>query len=208
MIKERLIDTETANSFCKNFGWKHAAISPQQMQKSSLFEDTLFICLIRNPWRFISALHRRPYHYIPAAKKELEDFIQSPLLTNARDGLEDFVLSTPVDLWNKKIASYQTFQLLYPERVKIVYYEEVITEIDSFLHLLTPFCSVNNEKSVPISSTKNDNKTFIDYKKEVELYSPIKSIGKKCTSLITQKLNKRVFKKTIYRSLPNFKGIY
>ena len=208
MVMERLIDAERENDFHNNFGWKHAAINTQRMQESSLFEDTLFLCLIRNPWRFVSALHRRPYNYLPKAKKKLESFIQSPLLTNNRDGLQESILANPVDLWNKKVASYQKFQLIHPERVKIIYYEELIIDIDNFLRMLAPFCQLSEQINIPFSSTKKDNKTFSDYKEEAESYSPLKSIGAKCTNLIAKKLDKKVFKHTIYRNMPNFKGIF
>lgn len=207
IILERITDAKREKDFLNNFGWKHAAINSDKMEKSDLFQDTLFLCLIRNPWRFISALHKRPYNYLPKAKKELRSFIQSPLITTTRDGLEESLLNTPVDLWNKKVASYQHFQRVHPERVMILYYEEIMNDIDHFLLELKPFCKVSKQTKIPISSTKKDKKTFNDYRREVQLYSPLESIGAKCTKLITKKLDKRIFNQTIYKKLSNFKDI-
>ena len=65
LIKEQLIDKQRSLEFNLNFGWKHAKINPDRIKKCPLYEKTIFICLIRNPWRFTYALHKRPYNIFP-----------------------------------------------------------------------------------------------------------------------------------------------
>ena len=123
LIRERLIDAQRDRQFEENFGWKHAAVDTRRVEMNPQFNQTLFICLIRNPWRFISALHRRPYNYLPEVADSLKDFIVSPLIANSRDGLKNVFQPNPVELWNQKVASYLEFAGKYPENVRILYYE-------------------------------------------------------------------------------------
>lgn len=203
-IRQRLLDSERKKDFSVNYGWKHAALDYRQIQEQPRFADTLFLCLVRNPWRFTSALHRRPYNYLPEASKDLKKFITSPLITNERDGLVEACLETPVDLWNKKVLSYFDFASHHPVNVQVVYYEQIISNIDSFFDGLLKFCDVNVHRSIPQESTKKDAKSFTDYKREVENYSPVEALGNEVTKLISERIDKRVFQQTIYNSLDQY----
>ncbi len=206
-LKQRLVDAEREREFHLNFGWKHAKIQIERIENLPRFKDTLFICLIRNPWRFISALHRRPYNYLPKSKKNFEDFILSPLITNQRDGITDCFLDNPVELWNLKVNSYFNFAQKHPSNVRIVYYEEIMQDTQQFLDNLSSFCCLKNNIIIPQESTKNDKKTFEDYKQEVLNYSPLKVLGDKPTELISDRLDHTVFAKTIYSKMTSFMNL-
>lgn len=205
VILERLIDSDRTKDIPEYYGWKHAAVSADQLKDNSNFEKTLFVCLIRNPWRFISALHRRPYNLFPKPSADLTDFIQQPILTNARDNLTESYLSSPVDLWNKKTNSYLQLKKSCPTNVAIAYYEDVICDVPRFLNNLQFFCEIKSPTKIPSQSTKRDTKTherdektFSDYKNEVEHYSPLKALGEKVCHLISERIDKDVFRKTYY----------
>ena len=57
LVLNRFVDEQRSNEYKSNFGWKHARVLVNDLQRSPHKEDTLFIFLIRNPWRFVSALH-------------------------------------------------------------------------------------------------------------------------------------------------------
>lgn len=211
LIIERFIDSDRERDFAENYGWKHAAVNAEELKRNPKFHNTLFVCLIRNPWRFISALHRRPYNIFPAPKTSLEEFIQSPLLANARDNLIEPYISSPVELWNKKVASYIDLKDTCPTNVVIAYYEEIICDIPAFLSSLRFFCKTKAEPVIPTRSTKRDtktltrdNKTFSDYKAEVERYSPQHALGVKACNLITERINTNIFEQTIYKQYSQY----
>lgn len=66
LLRERLIDRERGIEFERNFGWKHAFITQEMLMKSPRHHETLFVILIRNPFRFLYSLHRRPYNLTTA----------------------------------------------------------------------------------------------------------------------------------------------
>ncbi len=211
IILERLIDSDRAKDIPEFYGWKHAAVSSNQLKQNPKFEQTLFICLIRNPWRFVSALHRRPYNLFPQPSEDLTNFIQQPILTNARDNLVESYLSSPVELWNRKTESYLELKKNCPTNVAIAYYEDIICDVSRFLNNLQFFCEVKSPPKVPSRSTKRDTKTherdektFSDYKNEVEQYSPLTSLGEKACSLIAERIDLDVFQKTYYAQHPQY----
>ena len=211
LILERLIDSDRAKDIPEYYGWKHAAVNAIQLQQNPKFEKTLFVCLVRNPWRFISALQRRPYNLFPRPQTDLSDFIQQPILTNARDNLAESYLSSPVELWNKKTESYLKLKTDCPTNVVIAYYEDVICDVSKFLNGLQFFCEVKSPAKIPKRSTKRDTKTherdektFSDYKTEVEQYSPLESLGDKACSLIAERIDLNIFQKTYYAQHPQY----
>ena len=211
LIRERLIDAQRERQFEENFGWKHAAVDIRRVEMNPQFDQTLFICLIRNPWRFISALHRRPYNYLPEVADSLKDFIVSPLIANSRDGLKNVFQPNPVELWNQKVASYLEFAGKYPENVRILYYESLLMDVEGFLKSIKDCCKVKPKTKIPSRSTKRsiktskrDSKTFQDYKREVEQYDPSNALGFEKAVLIQQRLDKNVFAKTLYASLRQY----
>lgn len=211
IILERLIDSDRMKNIPEYYGWKHAAVSANQLKQNPKFEQTLFICLIRNPWRFVSALHRRPYNLFPKPCTDLTEFIQKPILTNARDNLTESYLSSPVDLWNKKTDSYLQLKKSCPANVAIAYYEDVICDVPRFLNDLQFFCEIKSPPKIPNQSTKRDTKTherdektFSDYKNEVEHYSPLTALGERACHLIAERIDQDVFRQTYYAQNPQY----
>lgn len=208
IILERLIDNEREKEFSHNFGWKHAAPSLQKIKTNKLYEKTLFICLIRNPWRFVTALHHRPYNLIPVPETDFSAFIRAPFLANSRDGLSDNFIKNPVELWNRKVSSYQELHNQTNGNVITIYYEAMILDIEKFIRSLSTHCEIKSEKIiVPHESTKGDNKNFEEYRAEAIAYAPLNFMSKDDALYIHQELDKSIIKETpysqIYNSLKN-----
>ena len=197
LIEEQLIDKQRSLEFDSNFGWKHAKINPDRIKECPLYEKTIFICLIRNPWRFITALHKKPYNLFPNTKSSLVEFINLSFLPNKRDGIKDIFLINPVDFWNIKVNSYFHFKDV-SSKVFIVYYEQLVKDPKIVLDLISPYCNVSKELKIPLKSTKGDDKTYEQYKNETIKYNPKEELGKQIYNLIYEKIDKDLLKKTIY----------
>jgi hypothetical protein len=197
LVLDRFIDEQREDEFAITFGWKHARILKDKIMQSQRYSDTLFICLIRNPWRFISALHKRPYNLFPKVKCTLEEFIAMPCLANQRDGLEDLLVINPVDFWNQKVSSYFSFAD-ESNQVLIIYYEELVCDPESFLNKLRTFCKVSDKMTIPSNSTKGDPRSFDDYRQEALHYDARKTLGNLAYTMILERLDHKVLEKTIY----------
>ena len=197
IILNRLLDEQRRNEQDKNFGWKHALVEPQSILNTKRHNNTLFVFLIRNPWRFISALHKRPYNLIPKPSKDIRTFINSSFLANERDNLPSLVIENPVDLWNQKVKSYFKCSTKINNSI-ICYYEEIVESPQEFIKKLAPFCRINDSTEIPIKSTKSDSRSFHDYQREALTYNPKQALGNEIYQEILQKLDHKILHRTIY----------
>ena len=200
IILNRLIDQQREDEILEDYGWKHTLVSETNLINSEKFNSTFFIFLIRNPWRFVSSLHKRPYNLIPNTKGSLKDFVDSCFLANRRDNMPSDFVENPVEFWNKKVKSYFECNLKIKNSM-ICYYEQVVFSPKKFLDHIQPFCDVKLNLEFPIKSTKKDEKTFDDYRLESINYNPLDFMSKDVYESIFSKLDKEVFGKTIYKRL-------
>lgn len=85
--------------------WKHAA---PRYDPAFAREGLAVIFLIRNPYSWLLALHRRPYHGLGRRDGDFETFLARPWATLRRDAVAP-ILPTPMDLWNAKMRAYPQF---------------------------------------------------------------------------------------------------
>jgi len=199
LVLNRLIDEQRKIEYLDNFGWKHSRVLVGDLKKSPHIKSTLFIFLVRNPWRFVSALHRRPYNLFPAPhpSSSLSCFVESQILANERDNMPSLIVNNPVELWNEKVGSYfDCCEVL--DNAIICYYENIVTAVDEFMAAISPVCSVSKQIEIPMDSTKNDNKTFDQYRQEVLSYDPVKILGDDVYSKILERIDVNVLRRTIY----------
>lgn len=202
IIFERMIDAEREHEFPRNFGWKHASISPHKLAASPLYDRTLFICLVRNPWKFLTSLYRRPYNLIPMPETSFSRFIRSPFVASARDGIKDVFLPDPVELWNLKVNSYHGFYAKSSSKMIFLYYEQLVVNITRFASRLSGFCEVDlTAVKVPNSSTKGDQKSYAQYRDETINYDPLNSMTAKDASYICQRLDQSLIAKSPYSDM-------
>ena len=199
LVLNRLIDEQRKLEYADNFGWKHSRVLVDDIEKSPHKNSTLFIFLVRNPWRFVSALHRRPYNLFPAPRpgSSLNSFVESQFLANERDNMPGLIVNNPVEFWNEKVKSYfDCCEAL--DNAFICYYENIVTAVDEFMAAIAPVCNVSKEIHIPNKSTKNDNKIFGQYRQEVLSYDPLKILGDDVYSKILDRIDVNVLSRTIY----------
>lgn len=205
LIKEKLLDADRNQQYPLYFGWKHSAVDCLRISSAERFPKTLFLCIIRNPWRFVSGLHKRPYNVIPLPVADISDFISSPLVLNQRDGISDLYVSNPVELWNKKVASYYNFRKNFPGSVRIFKYEDIVVDPSIVREQIAEFSQFKSaDILIPEVSTKfhrGDSKTYNDYKKEVVAYDPCESMGKEIAQKIFMLTDRDLMSETGYDSL-------
>lgn len=190
LLMEHLIDIQRAQEEIFNYGWKHACVEYDRIIKNASYSTTLFVFLVRNPWRFISSLHRNAYQLVPRPYQALERFIHQKFIPHHRDYLPIKRLVTPAELWNEKVESY--FRLFSKKGLNMVLvrYEDVVTDPTAFVASLGQFVKPADELYIPHSSVKGGTrKTFLDYQKEVRLYSPMLQMGETIACEIERQLS-------------------
>jgi hypothetical protein len=200
---ERLVDQDRHDEYPQNYGWKHSFLTLATLQGSPLFGSTAFLLLIRNPFRFLSSLHRRPYNLLPRPTGSLADFIAAPLLANQRDGLDDVFVENPVDLWNRKVASFFDVQSALPHQARIIAYEQLVADPENHIRCLSQLdLRLRPEPCrIPARSTKGDGLSFTDYQQEARSYDPLRALGSQACRGILERLDPDVVIRTPYHSL-------
>jgi hypothetical protein len=89
-----------------HLGWKHAAPDPDLLDRYSRRRKLLVVTLTRNPYSWLLALYKRPYHaHSGVSFDSFEKFLSSRWKSVARENGPRY-FETPVHLWNYKNASF------------------------------------------------------------------------------------------------------
>lgn len=163
--KEWLLDAYFNSALCSTLGWKHTRVADaEEIKQQSAYSsyDISVVSLTKNPYSWLLSLHRRPYHQY-AGELEFEEFLQTPWKTVGRDNVNCTTLS-PVELWNRKNASYENVVALGGLRLATEDLfkapEAIITRIAKLTgQELRQSNFVNYEKS-----TKDKSKSFAYYR--------------------------------------------
>jgi len=86
--------------------WKHAL---PRLTPGMIGAGVATILMVRNPYSWLPALARRPYHMKGPPAQSLEDFARRPWLTEKREWMPS-VVSSPVDLWSRKLRAALDYQ--------------------------------------------------------------------------------------------------
>lgn len=198
------------DGFDKHLGWKHAAVNYSQIAKTSLCNETLFVFIIRNPYKFIHSLYRRPYQLEPSHIQKgnelsLIDFISHPVFPFAKDNLNSqCFLDSPVSLWNLKVDSYFSFEALNRVNTIIIKYEDLISHPERFFSKLEKHCSISANISLPHESTKKSDRETKDldyYRMELATWNPNSALGSECVDLINSYLSLQTCNKALYKKV-------
>ncbi len=96
-------------------GWKHR-LAPSQGEVSSIHkQNTVFICIVKNPYSWMISTHKRPHGHLVLKKLKFGDFI--------RYSYGDY--QNPVILWNKKNSSYLELKN-YVDSFMLIRYEDLL----------------------------------------------------------------------------------
>jgi len=111
-------------------GWKHR-IAPRaaEWQKKAV-DDVLFVVMVRNPYTWLKAMHRRPYtpHQPGLVTMDFSDFVQFPI--------EDY--ENACCLWNYKNRQFLNFLTEVPNCVMLRIEDFVVSQKSAF-EKLRPF---------------------------------------------------------------------
>lgn len=197
VVFNRLIDDIRRGEFDSNYFWKHAYCRVESLKRCSLYENTIFLFIVRNPFYFLSSLYRRPYSIIPKNWHSKLDFLNSSILANERDNLDNTYLNNPVELWNLKTFSYiESFKSLGSNKAFLIKYENLVNDPLLFLEefSLNFSISIKDDILIDIKSTKNDPMSFYDYQKKSLNYDPTSDFSKKELRIISKNLDQSTCK--------------
>ena len=109
------LDVKLLNDF--TLGWKHRLAPENDELTAETKDNTIFICLVKNPYSWVYSMHKRPYKHEKLSKLTFHYFI--------RYSYGDY--RNPVVMWNKKITSY--FELNnFVKRFHFIRYEDLLTD--------------------------------------------------------------------------------
>ncbi len=104
--------------------WKHAA---PVVDESYAAKKASVLFLVRDPYSWIAALYRNPYHARAPLPDTLADFLEQPWLTVRRENIAPILMS-PMELWNAKLRAYQAFANAAPVPSTVLSFEAFVLD--------------------------------------------------------------------------------
>jgi len=166
--KEFARDAYFAMTYHQNLGWKHSQVKPVEdiCKYAKYFRDLSFVTLTKNPYSWLLSMYRRPYHRYFSKKPDLETFLATPWKSVGRENISG-VISSPVELWNIKNASY--IQIAKKLPVLTLKFEDLLDDPEQMLKLISESFSwdwkvdqfINYDQSTKESS--KDSEFYRDY---------------------------------------------
>jgi hypothetical protein len=207
----KLLDSMRVDNANIDFGWKHGCLNLEKLGEIPRFGETLFVALIRNPWKFCESLFRKPYNIIPGriAAPNFSDFIRTPILLNTRDNAPpgQLIISNPIELWNIKVSSYFQSWELSRGQVSIFFYEEILLNPQVLKDRLQSFgiTSISEDILLPELDVKNKNthRTLTDFVSLAKSYDPLNSMTVDDAKFIHSALSNKLIMRTPYLDLYN-----
>lgn len=104
--------------------WKHAA---PVVDESYAEGRASVLFLVRDPYSWIAALYRNPYHARAPLPETLAAFLEQPWLTMPRENV-DPILMSPMALWNLKLKAYREFLRAAPVPSAVLQFEHFVLD--------------------------------------------------------------------------------
>ena len=150
-----------------NLGWKHSNIFNENVISNLKRNPEIsVVVLVKNPYSFLTSLHKRPYHNMKLKNLNLLNFLNSKWVCVKREKTYSY-FDNPVNLWNNKVESYFKLKYEFPERVLIIKFEELVKNPADIIGFIGKLKNIkfNKKNFLNISkSTKNEKKSFEYYK--------------------------------------------
>ena len=166
--KEFARDAYFSMTYHQNLGWKHSqAKSVEDICNCAICSRGLsFVTLTKNPYSWLLSMYRRPYHRYFSEKSDFETFLVTPWKSVDRENISGDI-SSPVELWNIKNASY--IQLAKKLPVLTLKFEDLLDDPEQVLKLISERFSwswkveqfINYDQSTKESS--KDSEFYRDY---------------------------------------------
>ncbi|MGD1854735.1 MAG: hypothetical protein ACFB2W_10825 [Leptolyngbyaceae cyanobacterium] len=199
-MRERISDSIFEYKASHLFGWKHAAIVPEKLEKHPHFEETGFIFLVKNPYTFLKSLHKRPYHSLIQLPKNIDKFIDMPWPTLSRDNISHALLNNPIELWNYKVASYLNFLESHSNAI-LLRYESLLENYELLFDVIEDkFLLKSGSRSPILKSTKYDRMNTNDYQNKYLHNDSKDGLSSSSIELIRSSLDERLMRSCQYES--------
>jgi len=126
IFSEKIRDLYFDYTSHSNLGWKHMEVDLSLIKEnSSVNDDTIFVCVVKNPYSWILSLYDKPYHQYDKSKN-LDEFIISKWKTVKRENAQNLHYENVVDMWNCKVKSYFELKDTLKDKVIILKYEDFL----------------------------------------------------------------------------------
>ena len=136
--------------------WKHAA---PLVDGSYAAKEVSALFLVRDPYSWIAAFFRNPYHTRAPLPDTLAAFLEQPWLTVQRDNIAP-VLMSPMELWAAKLRAYRAFAVAAPVPSTVLQFEGFVLDPAGALGAALAQLDIAVEGLAEIrESTKNDGKS-------------------------------------------------
>jgi hypothetical protein len=109
-----------------DLGWKHRLAPGQDELTEPHSSETIFLCLVKNPYSWLLSMHKKPYLHEELRKLSFSEFL------NYSYG--DY--RNPIVMWNKKNQSYLDLQNVVKKH-KLIRYEDLI---DDYKKIMVDIC--------------------------------------------------------------------
>lgn len=134
---ERVLDWWFSRNEQRSGGWKHAHADELVRSLSSHegLRDIAVVFVVRDPWAWLPAMHRRPYHWPDAHGLSFEQFLTTPMPVQRREST-DRAERDPIDVWNWKIEAALRADKERP-RTAVVRHEDFLADTESSFERLS-----------------------------------------------------------------------
>ena len=99
------------------YGWKHRLAPSDQELTPEMKSNTVFVCLIKNPYSWLLSMHKRPYNHESLRKLPFSEFLKY--------SFGDY--RNPIIMWNQKIKSYLDLKNYVPQYI-LFKYEDLLED--------------------------------------------------------------------------------
>lgn len=126
VLLEKLADRYFKNN-PQTLGWKHRKL-PALFDKN-IYENIIFILVVRNPYDFLLSFKRRPYN--TGFSSSEKNIIFNEIKSRKRETSSSEKFVNAIDLYNKKYKSYLDFKA---QNMIIIRYEDLVMETEKTLN--------------------------------------------------------------------------
>lgn len=147
-LTESFMDVCFAFTRPAHLGWKHAAPDFALLEGYSRKRPLVVITLTRNPYSWLLALYKRPYHaHDNVNGMTIEKFLSNKWKTVARENGPAY-FETPMHLWNYKNAALLKLEALKHARVVRASFEELLQKPEELVATLVRNCGIASKREV------------------------------------------------------------
>lgn len=168
------------------WAWKHSA---PKFDDSFLSCEASVLFLVRDPYSWVTSLHRHPYHLRGRRSAQFQEFLEHPWLTMRRDNI-NAVVDSPVCLWTKKTAAYIRFIESAPVPTSVIIFEDFVADPVAALGRALADVDISANGLVALDrSTKDQTESIEDIKTRYRNQIWKKQLTRQAVEVINQHID-------------------